>query len=212
MKKNLYSLIFLLLVGALLSACSLPSATQTQQAQPVNDPNAAIPQSVATASVVTTSSLPAGMPAVETDLSKILSVLQSGNFSYLANLASEKYDASAYTVPGSLVFNAAFPSSQTIYLNYGWCAKDLATLQQNLQHISTYFSFNGQQIPMEYVNTISTESSDGLQCSNTGLLLSGWAPGTYQFQVKASFDSQINDGSADYPAGDYISEYTVTVQ
>ena len=211
MKKNLYSFIFLLLVGALLSACSLPSAAQTQQAQPVNDPNATIPQSVATASAVNTSALPAGMPNIETDLSNMLSVLQSGNFSYLASLASEQYDASAYTVPGSLVFNATFPSSQTIYLNYGWCAKDLATLQDNLQHISTYFSFNGQQIPMEYVNTLSTESN-GLPCSNTGLLLSGWAPGTYQLQVKASFDSQINDGSADYPAGDYISEYTVTVQ
>ncbi len=75
-------------------------------------------------------------------------------------------------------------------------------LTQNRQHIHVSFFFNNQQIPNDYVTTLSSKANH-LEHTNAG---------NYQFRVVVSFDEKINDGISDYAAGDYISEYHVTVQ
>jgi hypothetical protein len=208
MKKATIAFISILFL-ILLPACNLSAASNTAgSAKPTAKPEA---QSTVSPNDDTTSSLPAGMPTVETDFGKMLGVLQSGKFSYIAGLVNEKYDANAYTVPGKLVFTASIPASETVYLNYGWCAKDTTTLKQNLQHIQLSFYFNDQQIPVNYISTLSTQTDENLKCSNTGMLLSGWTPGVQRFRILANFAQAINDGFADYGSGDYITEYTVTV-
>jgi hypothetical protein len=42
--------------------------------------------------------------------------------------------------------------------------------------------------------------------------MSDWTDGKYQLKAVATFDDKINDGIADYPAGDYIFVYNVTVK
>ena len=203
---------FRLFIPALLaffvSACNLSlsgSSIATEPAESISTPKQASEEASA-------ASLPAGMPTFETDFGNFIGALQSGKFLYLNNLAVEKYDASAYATPGTLTFNATFPATETVYLYYGWCAKDAATLQQNLEHLQLVFYFNDQQIPSEYVTAVNTQTSDGLQCTNAGMLLSGWTPGIQRFRVVANFDEAINDGLSEYGAGDYIAEYTVSVQ
>ena len=44
------------------------------------------------------------------------------------------------------------------------------------------------------------------------MLLSDWSAGEYQLEAVATFDEKINDGLADYEAGEYIFEYNVTVE
>jgi hypothetical protein len=42
--------------------------------------------------------------------------------------------------------------------------------------------------------------------------MSEWPDGTYTLEAVATFDEEINDGMADYPAGDYAFVYNVTVK
>jgi hypothetical protein len=210
--KRISQIFVLVVLITLLSACNLfAPTTQGQSAQPNAAGNSNV-QNNAKPADANSLSLPAGMPTVETDFGKMLNVLQSGKFSYIASLAKEKYDANSYLAPGTLTFTVPIPSTETVYLNYGWCAKDKTTLQQNLQHIQLSFYFNDQQIPASYITSLNTQTSNKLECSNTGMLLSGWPAGVYRFRIVATFGEAINDGSADYKAGDYISEYNVTAQ
>jgi hypothetical protein len=39
-----------------------------------------------------------------------------------------------------------------------------------------------------------------------------WPAGEYQVETAAKFDQKINDGLADYEAGDYVFQYNVTVE
>jgi hypothetical protein len=48
-------------------------------------------------------------------------------------------------------------------------------------------------------------------CLDFVALLSDWPNGEYQLKAVATFDEKINDGAADFEAGDYIYEYNVTV-
>jgi hypothetical protein len=41
--------------------------------------------------------------------------------------------------------------------------------------------------------------------------MSDWAPGEYRLAAVATFDEKINDGAADFDAGEYSFEYNVTV-
>ena len=41
--------------------------------------------------------------------------------------------------------------------------------------------------------------------------MSDWPNGEYKLKAVATFNDKINDGMADYAAGDYVFEYNVTV-
>jgi hypothetical protein len=41
--------------------------------------------------------------------------------------------------------------------------------------------------------------------------MSDWPSGEYKLKAVATFNDKINDGMADYAAGDYVFEYNVTV-
>ena len=42
--------------------------------------------------------------------------------------------------------------------------------------------------------------------------MTDWTDGEYTLKAVATFDDKINDGIADYAAGDYVFEYNVTVK
>jgi hypothetical protein len=48
-------------------------------------------------------------------------------------------------------------------------------------------------------------------CLDFVALISNWPDGEYQLRAVATFEERINDGAADFDAGDYIHEYNVTV-
>jgi len=43
-------------------------------------------------------------------------------------------------------------------------------------------------------------------------VLKDWPAGEHHLSIKATFTQTINDGQDDYPAGDYILDYTVYVK
>ncbi len=154
--------------------------------------------------------LPRGMPTVEIDLNKMLAVLRRGEFSFLKDLAVEHYAEEDFARPGRLTYTVSFRTSETIFFNYGWCAANLDTLNQNLDHIELAFFFNDQKIPDEYILRVDNTLDDGWECANGGMLLTDWNPGQYHFQVIASFDEKMNDGRQDFDAGDYVMDYDVS--
>lgn len=206
MKNVKQSLLLLLLISA-LSACNVP-VSEGEGTKPL----VVTSGDVSILAPTTVSVLPAEMPSVETDFTKVLSMLERREFSYMSNLAQESYDASAYAVPRTLTFTITFPASEIIYFDYVWCAKDMNILQQNLPYLRLSFFFKGQRIPNEYVTILNIKTDNNLGCIDAGMLLSGWQPGNYQFRIVANVAEKIDNGIWDYEAGNYISEYQVTVQ
>ena len=72
--------------------------------------------------------------------------------------------------------------------------------------------FNGKELGQDVVHAITSTRKDGFVCLEFGVLMSDWAPGEYELEAIATFDEDINDGAADFEAGDYKFVYNVTVE
>ena len=155
---------------------------------------------------------PAGpMPTMEKNADNVIKVLTSNNYVRLEALAKEQYTEQDFAKPGTLTFTVNITDDQPTYFSYGWCAVDDATLQNNFQHIDVSLYFNDAKLGTDVVHTLSFTSANNLHCADFGVLLSDWPNGEYKLKAVATFKDKINDGMADYAAGDYVFEYNVTV-
>lgn len=156
---------------------------------------------------------PAGpMPVMETDADKVLEVLNSRNYVRLAAFVQERYTKEDFAGPGTLTFTVMIPNAQPIYFSYGWCTTTEEILLQNFEHINVQLSINGDTLGNDVIHPVSFTRPDGLVCLDYGVLATEWPAGEYQVETAASFDQKINDGLADYEAGDYVFQYNVTVE
>lgn len=156
---------------------------------------------------------PAGsMPTMEKDANALLEKLKGGDFVYLSQLAKETYTEEDFAKPGTLTYTVQISDNTPTYLNYGWCTTTEEILQQNFQHIQIGLFFNGEQLGRDVVHPITFTRPDNFVCLEFGVLMSDWSPGEYRLEAIATFDEKINDGAADFEAGDYIYEYNVTVK
>ena len=151
------------------------------------------------------------MPAMEKDGNALIEALKARDLVYLQALAEEQYTEAEFARPGTLTFIATVTNDKPTYFNYGWCTTTEEILQQNLEHIKIRFYFDGKELGKDVVHPITFTRSDGFVCVDFGVLISDWSPGEYQLEAVVTFDEQINDGAADFEAGDYIYEYNVTV-
>ena len=110
-----------------------------------------------------------------------------------------------------MTFTVKVTNEKPVYFSYGWCAKDQATLTQNLAHIKVELYFNDGRLGNDVVHNLSSTLTNGMVCSEFGVLMSDWPAGKYHLKAVATFDSKINDGMADYDPGDYVFVYNVTV-
>lgn len=156
---------------------------------------------------------PAGpMPTMEKDANKVIEALTNNNYVRLEALAKEQYTEQDFAKPGTLTFTVKITDEKPTYFSYGWCAVDDTTLQNNFQHINVSLYFNGDKLGNDVVHTLSFTSANNLHCADFGVLMSEWANGEYKLKAVATFNDKINDGMADYAAGDYVFEYNVTVE
>ncbi len=152
------------------------------------------------------------MPKMEKNADVVLEVLNGKDWYPLESLAKEHYTEEDFAKPGTVTFTVENPNDKPVFFSYGWCAKDDQILKQNLEHIEVQLYLNDDKLGTEVVHNISFKLNDGQSCSEFGVLLSGWPVGEYKLKSVASFDGKLNDGFADYEAGDYILEYNVTVK
>jgi hypothetical protein len=152
-------------------------------------------------------------PHMESDPEQVLEMLQGGQVLPLEALATERYSEEDVSKPGRLTYTVTIADDTPTVLLYGWCAVDEATLEQNFEHIDVKVYFNDQELGTNVVHALTYVSPDNnLPCRAYTLLMSEWPDGTYTLEAVATFDEEINDGMADYAAGDYAFVYNVTVK
>jgi carboxyl-terminal processing protease len=137
------------------------------------------------------------------------SALSSGT-KFLEQLASESYDASAFAKPGTVTYSVQLKDAKPLIWGYPWCAKDADTLAKNLANIKLKFVLDGADMPADSLSSSDTNQQGG-PCRFVYTSLSDWPTGEHHLSITATFTASINDGSTDYPAGDYVLDYTVYV-
>lgn len=158
-------------------------------------------------------STPTGpMPKMETDGNAVIKVLGGKDWHYLQALAKEQYTDADSSKPGTLTYTVNVTDNLPLYFVYGWCAVDDKTLQANFQHITVKLYFNDVELGKDVVQNLTYTTQENLHCLDYGVLMSDWPDGQYKLKAVATFADKINDGMSDYPAGDYIFEYNVTVK
>lgn len=155
---------------------------------------------------------PAPMPTFEKNGDKVIEVLNSNKYVRLEALAPEQYTEEDFSKPSTLTFTAKLVDKTPVYFSYGWCTTTEDILKNNFEHIKVKLSFNDDALGSDVIHPLSFTRPDGLVCLDYGVLMSGWPAGKYKLEAAATFDQKINDGLADYPAGDYVFVYNVTVE
>lgn len=206
MKTRIFAqtIVLLIISGLFLTSCLLPGMI------PLN-PESTQPAEPAATIEPSGSAAPEGsIPTIETDPNVVLESLQEREGVYLASLAKEQYTDEDTAQPGILTYTVEITENTPTYFNYGWCTTTEEILEQNFEHIKIGLYFNGDALPGDVVHPITYQISD-MVCLDFVALLSDWPNGEYTLRAVATFDEQINDGIADFEAGDYIYEYNVTV-
>jgi hypothetical protein len=151
------------------------------------------------------------MPVMEEDTDKVLEVLRGGDWHLIQSLAEEQYTDEDYAKPGTLTYTVSVTDDLPVYFSYGWCAVDEATLAQNIEHMRVRLSVNGEELEGDVIHNLSFTAPNDMLCADYGALITDWPAGKYQLEAVATFDEAINDGLADFDAGDYVFKYEVEV-
>jgi hypothetical protein len=152
------------------------------------------------------------MPTMEKDANKVIEALTNNKVVRLEALAKEQYTDQDTSKPGTLTYTSTITDDTPTYFSYGWCTTTEDILNQNFDHIKISLYFDDKQLGKDVVHPLSFTRTDGMVCGDFGVLMTDWTNGTYQLKAVATFDDKINDGIADYAAGDYIFVYNVTVK
>jgi C-terminal processing protease CtpA/Prc len=150
---------------------------------------------------------PSGPPSIAS-ASELERALSAGA-PQLEELARESYPDDAFAAPGMVTYSVPL-TEETVIWAYGWCAADTAGLEENWGAIGLDFELDGEPVPAELVSTMDGQAG-GRSCRWTLAALTDWPPGEHQLRTLARYSTAVNDGSSEFPAGDYVIEYTVFV-
>lgn len=130
------------------------------------------------------------------------------------NLAREQYTTQdMLKVPATFTYTISLTQSQSLLWAWGWCAKDQATLTDNLNKIQLAFTLNGQVVGLsKFLKVAGSSSTGNQQCQTYVLGLTDWTGGQNEAITTATFTAPLNDGTYDYPAGKQTFDYKVYLQ
>ncbi len=134
----------------------------------------------------------------------------TANAPFLEDKAREKYQASDFAQPGTVTYTVSLKPSDQVIWAYSWCTSTTDILNANFKNIKLKFVLDGKDVT-DQMQSFDTQAN-GQQCRAVYAVLSDWPAGRHHLVTTATFSAKINDGSSDYPAGDYIQDYTVNVQ
>lgn len=134
----------------------------------------------------------------------------SSGAAFIDDKVKEQYSDTEVSVPGVLTYTAPLAKSETLIWAYYWCTTTKEVLDQNFSQINLQFELNGEVVPLDQFATADLPSG-GNQCRIIYTALSDWKSGEHHLTTSVTFKTPINDGMSDYPAGDYVSEYSVFV-
>jgi C-terminal processing protease CtpA/Prc len=134
----------------------------------------------------------------------------SAGAEFIDSKAREQYTADELSLPGVFTYTIPLAQSETLIWGYFWCTTTKEILDQNFSQIDVQFEMNGEVVPMDKF-AVADLPSGGNQCHIIYTALSDWTTGEHHLSTSVTFKSPINDGMSDYPAGVYVSEYSVFV-
>lgn len=130
----------------------------------------------------------------------------------LEELAQESYSPAELAQIGTtFAYSVPLAKDQRLLWGWGWCATSQLILNDNYQQIQLEFSVNGQVLDQAEQFAEIAQSGNGLFCKSYYTVVYRWPSGDTQLQTVVTFESPINDGGADYPAGKQTFNYTVTL-
>ncbi|MCE7861512.1 MAG: hypothetical protein DYG86_17230 [Chloroflexi bacterium CFX2] len=129
---------------------------------------------------------------------------------FLEDKAREQYSPEEVSQPGVFAYTIPLAKSETLIWGYFWCTTTQEILDQNFSQIEVNFELNDESVPLDKF-VIADLPSGATQCRVIYTALSDWKSGEHHLTTSATFKTPINDGMSEYPAGDYVSEYSVFV-
>jgi len=146
-------------------------------------------------------------PSVETVVVEPYEPSPADTTRTLAGLAPN-YQGS--TVPGVHSWEVSVSSSQPVAIYFGWCTTTPAILEQNFEHIQFLIDVDDEPVDVGSLYVYNESLSDQVCRAIVGIVRQ-WPLGEHIIRVNMHFDAAINDGMGDYPAGDYVDIFNVTV-
>lgn len=118
-----------------------------------------------------------------------------------------------FMAPKTYKGTATLDPSTSFTLGNGWCAKDMATLRQNLKDIQYQFSINGTNIDLSQYPTLFFSDNQGHACAVTGISITpdGNLSDSYHVILTQKFLNSLDDGitPSKYPAGDVTFDFSI---
>lgn len=129
----------------------------------------------------------------------------------LEALAEEDYSNDELAEVGrAFPFTIELPGDLPVLWVYGWCTTTFEILEQNLSVMELEFSVNGTPVDVGQFEAFEEQAEDGV-CRYFAAEVFAWPPGsTTTLQTKVIFSEPLNDGFADYEAGEQTFIYTVS--
>jgi Matrixin/Bacterial pre-peptidase C-terminal domain len=156
----------------------------------------------------TTANQPPGQPGKVKVSSGQASALQQ--YPSLDSMADTPFNDTL--TPSTQTSTATVQREQTYVWETNWCAKDQATLNNNLQNMVVTFAVEGRAVDPSLITKIAPpDPPNGLSCMEFFVLLSDWSPGQVSLTKTMTLRSPVFDGMTVYPQGDYVFQYTVNV-
>lgn len=143
--------------------------------------------------------------------------IQASSANLLERLAAEQYSAEDFLqMDKTFAYTIDLTTDEPALWSYGWCATTSAILQDNLKHITPQFLMDDIPVAISRFYAFDSQTTDSqsgktLRCRSYAVLISHWPQGTTKLQTIATFDTLVNDGLNDYPAGTQTFDYTVSL-
>jgi hypothetical protein len=107
------------------------------------------------------------------------------------------------TQPGTNGYSVTIPAYSEWRWDFAWCAKDQAGLEKILSPLDIGFYIGGEKLGEDAFRIYDGASGGGF-CRTWATLLSGWQPGDRtDLEIRYTLRDAIDDGTRDYPAGEY---------
>jgi hypothetical protein len=112
--------------------------------------------------------------------------------------------------PGTSEWKTSIPGSLPVLVYFGWCTTTRDVLEQNYSHLLILVEADGAPVPDENLSTYDDELGNQVCRARVGIVRQ-WPPGEHTIRISLLFDAPVNDGISDYPAGDYVDVFRITV-
>jgi hypothetical protein len=154
---------------------------------------------------------PSGPPKLMTP-DETQSAVQSST-KFLDEKAREQYSAEdLLKMDTTFPYTITLTQSTPLIWAWGWCAKDQATLDDNMGKMKATFKLNGQDIATDDFLKMDYDSSDGQKCRVYLLGLTDWQGGENHAITTVTITAALNDGKYDFLPGYQIFDYAVYVK